>query len=494
MVLKNMTKPLIVIIILCSLKNVHSQPLAELSTINKKDLLKNVEILTSEEFDGRLPGSSGYNKAANFIAKKFSNIELKPAGEDGYFQYLNVEYNKIDKPAVLKLIAGKDTITYQHGKDFVVRGFSGSGKLALPVVFCGYGISRPDLGYDDYDGRNLKNKVVLVFKQNPSWKINNQDWGNASPREKSLVAKKHGAKGILFVSLPNETNPQPLIGSVLHGDGEQPQDFPQLHISIDAANEFLSRAAVKINECQSRIDEKKKPFSINLMTTAVIEVNAKYEKSARTMNVVGLIEGSDTKLKNEFLIIGAHLDHVGSQASLLFPGANDNASGSAAVIELARAFKKNKIKPKRSIIFVLFASEEQGLLGSKHFVNNWKRGYDKIIAMINLDCIGYGDSIQVGNGKSSPELWKIAKQKDQENFKYMVEETWSGGGADATPFHEKEVPCLYFVTTNSYEHLHLLTDKTETLNPELYEKIVKLAFLTAKEVAAGNYNREKISK
>ena len=167
------------------------------------------------------------------------------------------------------------------------------------------------------------------------------------PREKSLVAKKHGAKGILFVSLPNDSKPQPLIGSVMHGDGEQPIDFPQLQISLEAADfNLLSRTGFTISDCQTKIDEKKKPLSMNLVTKAIVEVNALYEKNAKTMNVIGMIEGSDPKLKDEYVVIGAHLDHVGSQAGLLFPGANDNASGSAGVLEIANAFIKGGIQAK----------------------------------------------------------------------------------------------------------------------------------------------------
>ncbi len=471
-----------------------AQNLTGLSEINKEDLIKNVGILSSPGFDGRLPGGEGYNKAANFVANKFSELGLKPAGDEKYFQYFNIEYNKIDSPAVFKTIVVSDTTTYQLGKDFVLRGFTGSNSFSLPVVFCGYGISRPDLNYDDYTGINVKNKIVMVFKQNPKWKINDKDWGTNYPREKSIVAKKHGAKGILFVSLPNDKEPQPLIGSVLHGDGEQPIDFPQLQISIKAADNLLSRTGLTLSDFQTKIDEKEKPLSTVLMTKAVIEVKADYTKDAKTMNVVGIIEGSDPKLKNEYVVIGAHLDHVGSQAGLLFPGANDNASGSAAVLEIAKAFVKGGLKPKRSVIFVLFAGEEQGLFGAKHFVDSWKKGYDKITAMLNLDCVGYGDSIQVGNGKSAPKLWDIANQIDETSFRSMVERTWSSGGADAAPFHEKGIPCLYFATTNSYEYLHLPTDKVETLNPALYEKLVKLAHLTALEVANGNYKRENVLK
>jgi hypothetical protein len=484
---------LIFTIFLCSLF-VNAQSSTGLSEINKEDLLNTVKILSSAEFDGRLPGSEGYNKAAQFAANKFLELGLKPAGDEKYFQYFNVEYNKIESPAIFKTIVDADTANYELGKDFVLRGFTGSNKFTLPVVFCGYGISRPDLGYDDFANVNVKNKIVMVFKQNPKWKNDNKDWETNYPREKSLVAKKYGARGILFVSLPNEEKPQPLIGSVMHGEGEQPIDFPQIQISFDAANALLSKTGLTISDCQTRIDEKKKPLSINLLTKAFVEVNARYEKKAKTMNVVGMIEGSDQKLKNEFVIIGAHLDHVGSQAGLLFPGANDNASGSAGVLEIAKAFVKGGLQPKRSVVFVLFASEEQGLNGSKHFVEKWKSGYNKIAAMLNLDCVGYGDSIQVGNGKSAPLLWGIANQIDKTSFNSMVDRTWNGGGADATPFHEKGVPCLYFVTTNSYDHLHLPSDKVETLNPTLFEKVVKLAHLTALEIANGNYEREQLIK
>jgi len=489
-----MKKTLTVIIIVFVNFFIKAQNSTGLSEINKEDLIKNVRILTSPNFDGRLPGSEGYNKAAQFVADKFYELGLKFAGDEQYFQYLNVEYNKIDTPAVFKTIVDGDTSNYKLGRDFVLRGFTGSNSFTFPVAFCGYGISRPDLHYDDYAGINVKNKIVMVFKQNPKWKNEDKDWGTNYPREKSLVAKKQGAKGILFISLPNDDKPQPLVASVMHGEGEQPIDFPQLHISLDVANELLSKTGFSISDCQTKIDEKKKPLSMNLTTKALIEVNASYEKNARTMNVVAMIEGSDPKLKEEYVIIGAHLDHVGSQAGLLFPGANDNASGSAGVLEIAEAFVKGGLEPKRSVMFVLFASEEQGLNGAKHFVESWKKGYDKITAMINLDCVGYGDSIQVGNGKSAPFLWQIAKENDETSFNSMVERTWNGGGADATPFYEKGIPCLYFVTTKSYEHLHLPTDKVETLNPVLYEKVVRLAHLTALEIVNGNYEREEAIK
>lgn len=486
---------LILLLLAFSFQYSHAQNVEiGLENISAESLMKTVQILCSKEFDGRLPGSEGYNKAAEFTAENFRQIGLMPAGNDDYFQYLKVEYNRIDSPVVFNISASEKKIIYEHGKDFVLRGFTGSADLTLPVAFCGYGISRPDLGYDDYENIDVKDKIVLVFKQNPSWRINDKAWGQEYPREKSIVAHKHGAKGILFVSRPNDEKPQPLIGSVMHGEGEQLEDFPQLHISIDAANALLNRLGFSIKECQTKIDEAKSPHSFITGSKAQIKVKAYYQKEARTMNVVGLLDGSDPHLKDEYLILGAHLDHVGSQAGILFPGANDNASGSAAIIELARVFSLDSQKPKRNILFVLFAAEEQGLFGSKHFVENLKIDPERIIAIFNLDSISSGDSIQVGNGKSFPELWNIAKRIDKENFNLVVEDTWSGGGADLTPFYEKGIPGLYFVSKYSYEHLHLPTDTPETLNQVLYENLVKLVYLTAKEIAGGNYKRETTIK
>lgn len=464
----------------------------EAANIQSNNLLETVSILTSPEFDGRLPGSDGYNKVAQFVAERMSRINLLPAGDDGFFQYLNVEYNKIDTPATFSIINEGESNEYTLGKDYVFRGFTGSGDFTLPVAFCGYGISRPDLGYDDYKNIDVTEKIVLVFKQNPSWRLNQNLWGKESPREKSRVAYEHGARGILFVSKPNEEKIQPLIGSVQHGEGKQLENFPQVHISPEAANNFIVSSGFSLSECQWKIDSKRKPFSFLTRREAHVKVRAQYEKSAKTMNVAGMIEGTDSLLRKEHLIIGAHLDHVGSQAGLLFPGANDNASGSAGVLEIAEAYQKSMKKPKRSIIFVLFASEEQGMLGSKHFVKNLKINPKKVVAMLNLDCVGYGDSIQVGNGKSSPELWNLARSADKQNANLMVKDTWSGGGADATPFHEKGIPCLYFASKYSYDYLHQSSDSVETLNSKTFESIIRLAYLTSREIADGKYKRENV--
>jgi hypothetical protein len=466
-----------------------------LATIDRSQLMETVRFLASKDLGGRLSGSEGYNKAAEYMAEQFSKIGLKPFGDDGYYQKLNVEYVEIKAPMKLNFIEnGKVTKEYTPGKDFVCRGFTGSGTLQGRLAFCGYGLSQPEIGYDDYAGIDVKGKIVIVFKANPSWKISDSaNWASGYPREKAATALKHGAIGLMIVSSPKDATPQKTILSILEGKSKHLDDFPQMHIDIPVADEFLKGSGYTLKDLQTQIDSLKHPLSLVLQTEAGMEVHAKHEAEQPTMNVVGLLEGSDESRSKEYLVIGGHLDHVGSQGGVIYaPGANDNASGSAAVLQMARAFTSSGVKPKRSIIFVTFASEEIGLAGASHFVDHPPVPLENITAMLNLDCIGFGDSIQVGNGKSSPQLWRIARRLDSTSAKMMVERTWNGGGADAGPFHGKGIPALYFVSTNSYKHLHYITDTPETLNQPLFEAITKLAYITAYNIAGGEYERETV--
>jgi hypothetical protein len=451
-----------------------------LESIKKESLIKIDSLLASRDLNGRLPGSMGYNLAASYMAKEMKAIKLKPITDESYFQNLTVEYNEVLPGETFSIIKNGIRTQFVLGKDYVYRGFTGSGHFTAPVVFCGYGLSQPELGYDDYAGIDVKGKVVMVYKYNPKWNLDGKNFTNGNPREKSLVALKHGAVGILFISFPNDKEPQKLIGSVLHGDGEQPINFPQIHISLSLASSLYEGSGKLLSQVQSKIDSTKQPYSFSLNDSVQINVTAKYVKNAATENICGILEGSDPKLKDEYIILGAHLDHVGEQAGkIYFPGANDNASGSSAVLQIAQAFTKLSAKPKRSICFVLFASEEQGLNGSRYFAGHLPFPKEKVKAMFNFDCIGHGDSIQVYGGESSPDLWNSVKNIDEQNNRLLVSRTGKGGGADASPFFEIGIPTLYFVSTNSYTYLHMIDDKPETLNPDLFQAITRLGFITA---------------
>jgi ketosteroid isomerase-like protein len=474
------------------------QPLqtAGASSIKADDLLDTVAFLSERRFAGRLPGSRGYRQAARAMAERFAAVGLQPGGEDGYFQHLPMEYNEVLPGCRLALADGEGGAReYVLDRDYIFRGFTGSGDVAASVVFCGYGLSLPDRGYDDYAGVDVRGKVVLVFKQGPPWQLpDDQGWqGLANPRPKARTALDHGAVAVLMVSRPNDRKPQPLIGSVMHGQGEQQPDIPQLQISAAVAADLLAGSGLDLGALQTRIDAARAPASVALDSAVEIKVDTVYDPSRDTVNVVAVLPGGDPLLEDEYLIIGAHLDHVGTQAeTAFFPGANDNASGSAAVVALAEAFAGQEDPPRRSLVFVLFAGEEQGLYGSRHFADNPAVPLDRAVAMFNLDCVAHGDSIQLGNGKSAPGLWSLARALDAAGDRLTVAGTWGGGGADAAPFHGKGLPTLYFVTRYSYTHLHRTSDTVDTLNGPLLESLTRLAYRTASAVAGGRYQREEL--
>ncbi|MFZ4591132.1 MAG: M20/M25/M40 family metallo-hydrolase, partial [Ignavibacteria bacterium] len=339
--------------------------------IKSENLLKTVTYLASPEFHGRLGGSEGYYKAAAYIAGEFKSLGLKPIGGDGYFQSFSIEYNEITGPCAFTKVNDDGTVkNYKLGDDYVCRGFTGSGKLSAEVVFVGYGFSFPEKGFDDYKDIDVKGKIVMMFKQTPGWKLGEEGW-NQSLRNRAGIASSKGAVGIIFVSKPNDVNPQKPIGSTMDGEGEQLENFPMIHVDLPVVSEIFDKSGKDLKSLQTEIDDTKATKSFTTNQIVKIEVNAKYDKSRKTMNVAGLLEGSDPVLKNEYLIIGAHLDHVGGQAGeIYFPGANDNASGSASVLEMARTFVKSGVKPKRSIVFILFSNEESGLNGAKFYAEN----------------------------------------------------------------------------------------------------------------------------
>ncbi len=475
----------------CYTANVENRPHRGLDAIDADALMADVKTLAAPEFSGRLAGSPGYEAAARWAARRFDRLDLEPGGEDGdYLQRLTIEHNEIDGEPGLRLAIGDTTIVAELGEDFLCRGFTGSGDVDARVVFAGYGLSAPDRGYDDYADLDVAGKVVAMFKPNPGWSPDSVAWDRASgtPRARARTARDHGAVAVLWFGLPRDENdrfPQGPIGSVLHGPGEHVADVPHLELHARLAERMLGGAGSSAR-LVAAIDSTRTPHSRPLPVRAALQVEAVYDQERETCNVVGVLPGSDPELKDEALVIGAHLDHVGRQSpDVYFPGANDNASGAAAVLRLAEAFATAPERPRRSLVFVLFAGEESGLVGAKHHAANPVVPAERTVAMFNLDCVAHGDSIRVGGGQSNRAHWRIARELDARHARLMTAATWKGGGADATPFHENGIPTLYWVTTNSYTHLHRPSDTPETLDRDLFTELVRLAYRTARAVADG---------
>lgn len=455
-----------------------------LPEISSEALLKTVSALSSPEMAGRLPGYEGYRRAATLMADAFADAGLQPAFGGSFYQFFDIEHNFIIGPCYFTITdASGNELFPTIGLDYTFRGFTGSAKVDTDVIFAGYGIDAEGLTYSDYRDIPVAGKVVMVFRTNPTWSDKSGlSWPEATPRQKAKMAARHGARAVLLVSPPGDRETLPEVyGSMMDGEGEHLHDFPLVVISRLLADRILSGTGLMLQDVWGQITVKHHPVTLPTKNRIKLSVETRYSPMTKTCNVIGLLPGRHEVLKNEYVVVGAHLDHVGSQCGeIYFPGANDNASGCAAVLEIARVLCSITPTPDRSVIFVLFSSEEQGLLGARHFVNTLPSNsiaHEKVIAMLNFDCIAHGDSIQLGNGHSAPALWKLARSKDLE--KRVVDRTWSGGGADATPFFEAGIPALYFVSTNSYTYLHSTGDLPGTLNPELFSRIATLGLRTA---------------
>ncbi len=441
---------------------------AQTLSVSTDSLMKHVNYFASPALNGRLPGTDGFLKAVQYSEYYFEQHELTQVLNDSWQQNIPIEMNVIDSARVM-IETGRDMLELIPGVDFSVRGYSGSGNVTAPVVFCGYGLDS-DV-YSDYRDIDVKGKIVLIFKSIPPFfKSSMPDY---SIRGATDAAYKHGAVAVIFVSQPNQNHPQEPIGSMMHGAGPMHADLPQIQISVEKAEYLMSNSGYSLKQLQTSIDSLKKPCSIAAKKQASVYVEANYNVNGKTTNIIAMLPGSDPVLKDEYIILGAHLDHVGAIGNTVYyPGANDNASGSVAVLELARIFSADRSKLKRSVIFVLFGSEEKGLDGSTYFVNNLPVPKEKIVAVFNMDCIGCGDSLMAGNGKSCPDLWNMAIGIAQQNKWAVSQRTWEGGGADLKPFYDAGIPGLYFVNTNAHQQLHLPSDTPEILNQPQFSRMV----------------------
>lgn len=462
-----------------------------LNSISSAQLLQTTGFLSSSRFKGRLQGTAEYEEAARYVATRFKQLGLKPVNQESFLHFFNVETNQIDRAFVaLYDKTGQNITPLELGKDFNCRGFTGSGNFTAPLVFVGYGLNNDEL--NDYKDIDVNGKIVLVVKGAPGWKSQSGTWGDVSPRQKARIAMAKGALAIVILPNPSEPGQRELIGSVACGDKPHLDNFPMVQITRNISDTILRIAGKSYNELLDEINTSKKSQSIYIPTRMNINIIANYQPEVHTPNVVALWEGSHSRKKKEFVVVGAHLDHVGEQSGkLLYPGANDNASGVAALIEIAKALRAGKIKTDRSILFVVFSAEESGMYGSRHFVANSPVNVSKMVAMVNFDCVAQGDSIAVGGKWSFPKTWNLVKRNDAKQTQLLSVKTFGGGGADAEAFYRVGIPTLYFNTSGGYRHLHLESDSTETLNPELFEKLTKLGFLVTLDLSSKSYKKEK---
>lgn len=511
---------------LCSLAlvaQVRSRIAPGLETIQAGRLKADLTFLASDALEGRLSLERGSEVAIQWIAAEFSKAGLKPLVGDSYLQPVPLIDYRGDRQLTALVVRRQGKEETFHAPD-VTGNYPNDGVVKGRVAFAGFGITAPELKYDDYEGLDVRGKVVLVFNHEPQEddaKSIFNGKGNtryANPRAKMMNAQRHGAIALLVAPDPNHI-PGRERGPLAPGaQGARPprpiqaiadeSSIPVFNISANMAADLLSATGKKPSELQSSIDSTLKPASA-LLGDAEAElriVNA-VRKRAVSYNVAGIVEGSDPRLAAETIIISGHYDHDGpAPGGGVYHGADDNGSGTVGVVALAHAFAKNPIKPRRSLVFIVFAAEERGLLGSYYYAAHPLRPLETTRAVINFDMIGRNETpstqtnglidiapdtsneLNVIGTKYSPD-YRAVVVRANELVGLKLNYKWDDDTvlnvlfrSDQYPFLLHDIPAMWWFT-GFHPDYHQTTDTADRINYIKMEKILKLAFVAGFDFA-----------
>src|SRR6266436_5633069 len=427
--------------------------------IDPQRYMAHVKFLSSDSMRGRATGSPELEKAAAYIAKQFKAAGLQPFDGKNYLQAFPVTTNaKLGTTNHSEDTEKGKTTTLKFDEEFIPFNFSSRAKVSGEVVFVGYGITAREYNYDDYAGVDVKDKLALILRHEPqefdeksvfSGKVYTE---HSQFFSKVVNAKNHGARGVILVNdRANHRGESDQLEAFGKTAGPADGGIPFVQIKAEVADRWISNAGKNLDQIAADIDKDLKPRSFPLPAVQVTE-NVDVERIVKTVHiVVGYLPGETS----EYIVIGAHYDHLGlgeqfsmapSLAGTVHPGADDNASGSAGVIELARLLAAEG-KHKRGILFMTFAGEELGLLGSSYYVNHPALPLDKAVAMINMDMVGRirESKVYIGGAGTGTTLRAMLDQVVPK-YKLNVDfsDTTGYGSSDHTSFTTKQVPVLFF--------------------------------------------------
>jgi len=478
---RNFARPTIFLQLVCALLALFLLAAADAPTIGIADpqrYLTDIKALTAPAMEGRGDGSKGLSKAAKVIEDRYKSLGLKPAGKNGYYQPFSVITGAVLKSNnhfTVKLAGAKRTL--QLNQDFVPFSFSASGAVSTPLVFAGYGASADEFAYDDYAETDAKDKIVVLLRHEPpGFAVKSGNNGltvHSQLVSKAINARNHGAKAVVFVNGKLADGEEDLLTRFGSVSGPENSGIPIAHVKNGVAEEWFKAAGKTLTDVQNQINDSTKPASFVFPETLHVSLNVEIENTRATVNnVLAYLPGRS----DEYIIIGAHYDHLGrgnfdslapSQIGQLHPGADDNASGTSGVLELARLFAPLKEQLQRGILFANFAGEELGLLGSAEWVKEPTMPLEKAVAMLNMDMIGRikDEKIYIG-GVGTGSTFKSMLEQAQGKSNFKIE--YSAGGysaSDHTSFVTKRIPVLFFFS-GLHSDYHKPSDTWEKINSE----------------------------
>jgi peptidase M28-like protein/PA domain-containing protein len=507
-------------------------------SIRQDDLRADLFFLAGDAMRGRLTDTEENRATADYIRSRFERMGLKPAApNNSYFETYNLTTASLaaDEAAnALEIAAGDGAVRrLREGQEFYPQRFSASGVASGPVVFAGFGISAPHLGYDDYRG-DVKGKIVLALDHEPGERDPNSPFDgvvtseSSTPWRKALAAQEAGAAAVLFVSdVHNHAGAANFEAAARNYWPEKPPRIlaytlaawtdririPVAQISPALASSLVAASGKTLDEL-GKAAETARGFTPVALGGAKVTVRAAVDRHVvPDRNVVASIEGTDARLKNEWVIVSAHFDHNGADSTQIFNGADDNGSGTVALLEIAEAYglaAKDGQRPRRSVLFAAWNSEERGLLGAWAFTEQPLVPLASIAAVLNMDMIGRNEEIPVGGGARFAGLEVQTAESNANALNLMafskvpdittaVERANGGIGlelkkrydnnssnllrrSDQWPFLQRGVPAMGFIT-GLHPDYHTQYDRPEKINYVKMEKIARLVHQVSWDIA-----------
>ena len=445
------------------------------------EIMDHIRYLSDDDRKGRYPGTMESRDVISYIIKQFRSYGIKPGiNNRSYTQTFDLIDN-LELGENNYMIVNQDTLSIEF--DYIPLWFSGKGFVSAPVIFAGYGFNINDGGliWNDYESIDVKGKWVLVMRNNPERNVRHSVYGPHSTfHKKMLVAKDNGAAGIIFISQKEDSTLFPFKYIPEYGN----TGIPAIHLSNTLADKILNNVGWSREQLQK---EMQNDTTTELVKLPQINISCNIdikEVKIRAANVIGELRSGHREFRDQYLVIGAHFDHLGmggrGSGSLnpdnlaIHNGADDNASGVAGLLELAHLLKSQTSRLKRSILFVAFDAEEKGLIGSQYFVENSPVDLDNITTMINLDMIGRLDSaIYVGGVGSSLLFSHLLDTLENETDLIISKSIGGYGRSDHMPFYNNNIPVLFFFS-GAHQHYHTPDDDWKLINLKGETEILNL--------------------
>ena len=507
-------------------------------SIRQDDLRADLFFLAGDSLRGRLTDTDENRATADYLRSRFERMGLKGAGPSGsFFQPYNLMTATLAAAPgaanVFQVESGGASRTLHAGQDFYPHRFSATGTASGPVVFAGFGISAPHLQHDDYNG-DVKGKIVLILEHEPGERDPNSPFDGVVTSEPStawrkvFAAQEKGAAAVLFVAdVHNHSDVQnfeaaarnywpdkpPRILNYMLADWADRIHIPVAQIAPAIAAALVSGAGKTLEDLAKASENAPGVTPLALPGTRVTVSTAVDRHIVPDRNVVALLEGSEPRLRNEWVIVSAHYDHNGADATQIFNGADDNGSGVVALLEIAEAYSlaaKEGHRPKRSILFASWNSEERGLLGAWAYTERPLAPLNTIAAVLNMDMIGRNEEIPIGGGGRFAGLEVQTAESNSNALNLMafskvpditatVEHANAGIGlelkkrydnnssnllrrSDQWPFLQRGVPAMGFIT-GLHPDYHTQYDRPEKINYVKMEKITRLIHQVSWDIA-----------